>query len=136
MRRLAPLIVVVAALLAGSQPAQAGTLTAGAGRADATPPTGYFGMGYVRSDMLIRGQHTRLFFRAIVLERDGRKLALVAADLGAISGGMVTEAGERLKDRGFSERNILVSASHTHAGPTGYFTFGTYNTVFMTMDTP
>src|SRR5687768_14249972 len=136
VRRLAPLIVTVIALLAAPHAARAGTLTAGAGRADATPPTGYFGMGYVRGDMILRGQHTRLFFRALVLERDGRKIALVAADLGSIAGGMVTEAGERLKDRGFSERNILVSASHTHSAPTGYFNFSTYNTVFMTAETP
>ena len=128
---LAMLLVLLAAT-----PAHAAGLTAGAGRADLTPPTGYYGMGYVRSDMVLRGQHTRLFARAIVLERDGRKVALVAADLGAIAGGMVAEAGERLKDRGFSEGNILVSASHTHAGPTGYFNFSTYNTVFMTADTP
>jgi neutral ceramidase len=130
------LLLVLAVLLVAPPAADAGTLTAGAGRADATPPTGFFGMGYVRSDMVLRGQHTRLFFRALVLERDGRKLALVAADLGSIAGGMVAEAGERLRDRGFGERNILVSASHTHAGPTGYFNFSTYNTVFMTRDTP
>ena len=135
MRRAALLLATAATLFAAA-PAHAGTLTAGAGRADATPPTGYFGMGYVRSDMVLRGQHTRLFFRALVLERDGRKLALVAADLGSIAGGMVTEAAERLKDRGFNEGNIVVSASHTHAGPTGYFNFSTYNTVFMTMQTP
>ena len=129
------LALAAAALLAPAQ-AHAGTLTAGAGRADVTPPTGYFGMGYVRSDMVLRGQHTRLFARALVLERDGRKVALVAVDLGSIAGGMVAEAAERLKDRGFTERNILVSASHTHAGPTGYFNFSTYNTVFMTTGTP
>jgi neutral ceramidase len=135
VRRLAPLIAALAALPAAAPPAHAGTLTAGAGRADATPPTGYYGMGYVRSDMVLRGQHTRLFFRALVLERDGAKLALVAADLGSIAGGMVAEAAARLKDRGFTEGNILVSASHTHAGPTGYFNFSTYNTVFMTRGT-
>ncbi len=133
---LLTLLAAVAGATTGAPTAQAGTLTAGAGRADVTPPTGYFGMGYVRSDMVLRGQHTRLFARALVLERDGRKLALVAADLGSIAGGMVTEAAERLKDRGFDEGNILVSASHTHAGPTGYFNFSTYNTVFMTTTTP
>ncbi|HEV3002319.1 MAG TPA: neutral/alkaline non-lysosomal ceramidase N-terminal domain-containing protein [Solirubrobacteraceae bacterium] len=134
--RAAAFALLLAAVLAAAAPASAGTLTAGAGRADVTPPTGYYGMGYVRSDMVLRGQHTRLFARALVLERDGRKLALVAADLGAIAGGMVTEAAERLRDRGFHEGNVLVSASHTHAGPTGYFPFSTYNTVFMTMRTP
>ncbi len=129
-------LLALLAVLTAAAPASAGTLTAGAGRADVTPPTGYYGMGYVRSDMVLNGQHTRLFARALVLERDGRKVALVAADLGSIAGGMVKEAGERLKDRGFSEENILVSASHTHAGPTGYFNFSTYNTVFMTAGTP
>ncbi len=130
------LLLALLAVLVAAAPASAGTLTAGAGRADVTPPTGYFGMGYVRSDMVLNGQHTRLFARALVLERDGRKVALVAADLGSIAGGMVTEAAERLRDRGFDEGNILVSASHTHAGPTGYFNFSTYNTVFMTTGTP
>jgi neutral ceramidase len=137
VRTPALLIAAVVALVAATAaPAHAGTLTAGAGRADVTPPTGYFGMGYVRSDMVLRGQHTRLFLRALVLERDDRKIALVAADLGSIAGGMITEAAERLKDRGFTEGNILVSASHTHSAPTGYFNFSTYNTVFMTADTP
>src|SRR5688572_11962613 len=88
----AALLVLATAALLGPAQAQAGTLTAGAGRADVTPPTGYYGMGYVRSDMVLNGQHTRLFARALVLERDGRKVALVAADLGSIAGGMVTEA--------------------------------------------
>ncbi|HEX2086725.1 MAG TPA: neutral/alkaline non-lysosomal ceramidase N-terminal domain-containing protein, partial [Solirubrobacteraceae bacterium] len=136
MRRtvlLAALLGVLAALPAA---AHAGTLRAGAGRADVTPPTGYWAMGWVRSDAVLAGQHTRLFARALVLERDGRKVALVAADLGAIPGGMVASATDLLKDRGYSERNVLVSASHTHAAPTGFYNFSTYNTVFMTAGTP
>ena len=130
-------VLLALALLPLAAPAaSAGTLRAGAGRADVTPPTGYYAMGWVRSDAVLRGQHTRLFARALVLERDGRKVALVATDLGAISGGVVAAAADLLADRGFSERNVLVSASHTHAGPTGYFTFSTYNTVFMTTNTP
>ena len=128
-------MAVVVAVLAAA-PAQAAGLRAGAGRADITPPTGYFMMGWVRGDAVLQGQHTRLFARALVLERDGRKVALVAADLGAIPGGLVVHAGQALKDRGFSEANILVSASHTHAAPTGIYNFATYNTVFMTATTP
>jgi hypothetical protein len=135
VRRLALLLAALAALTIAPA-AHAGELTAGAGRADITPPTGYYAMGWVRSDAVLRGQHTRLFARAIVLERDGRKVALVSEDLGAIAGGVVAEAADRLKDRGFSEQNVLVSASHTHAAPTGYFNFSTYNTVFMTTGTP
>src|SRR4051794_1953619 len=108
------------AALAAAAPATAGTLQAGSGRADITPRTGYYMMGWVRSDAVLHGQHTRLFARALVLERDGRKVALVSMDVNAISGGVVAEAAARLKDRGFTDENILVSASHTHAAPSGW----------------
>ena len=135
VRRLAPLIALVAAL-AVAAPAQAGGLTAGAGRADITGPTGYYMMGWVRSDAKLAGVANRIYARALVLERDGRKVALVAADLGAVPGGLVKHVGDLLADRGFSERNILISPSHTHAAPTGFYNFSTYNTVFMTMNSP
>jgi hypothetical protein len=110
-------------------------LQVGVGRADITSPTGYFMQGWVRSDAVLRGVHTRIEARAIVLKRGSQKLALVAEDLNGIAGGMVKEAANRLASRGFSESNIIVSASHTHAAPSGYYNFGTYNTVFMTPST-
>src|SRR3954468_16091717 len=137
--RLKGLALAAAALTAAAlaaAPASAGTLRAGVGRADITPRTGYYMMGWVRSDAVLRGQHTRLFARALVLERDGRKVALVSMDVNAISGGVVAEAARRLADRGFDEGDILVSASHTHAAPTGWYAFSTYNTVFMTANSP
>ena len=130
MRRL----LTIFFLLVLASPASA--LEAGAGRADITPPTGYFAMGWVRSDAKLAGVHTRLFARAIVLKQGDRKVALVAADLGAIPGGLVKHAAELNASRGFSEQNVIVSASHTHAAPTGFYNFGTYNTVFMTTGTP
>src|SRR3954454_16921225 len=84
-------------------------LQAGAGRSDVTPPTGFYTMGYVRSDAIARGQHTRLYARAIVLEQGGRKLALVATDLGFPPGGMTFEVGKKLASRGFGETNIVIS---------------------------
>jgi neutral ceramidase len=116
--------------------AEAQGLRAGAGRADITPPTGYYMMGWVRSDAAAEGQHTRLFARAIVLERGQRKIALVAADLGSIPNGLVVDVGERLERRGFDQRNIIISASHTHSGPAGYFNYPAFNTVAPTSSTP
>jgi neutral ceramidase len=121
--------VAVAASLATAPTAQADGLRAGAGRADVTPPTGFYMFGWVRSDAQAQGQLTRLFARTIVLERGGRKVALVSADLGAIPNGLVVDAAERLSSRGFSERNVIVSASHTHSAPTGYFNYPAFNTV-------
>ncbi len=71
----------------------------------------------------------------MVLERDGRKFALVQVDLFMIPGGMVKQIGEILAKRGFSERNILISASHTHSGPGGYANFPTLNTAAPSLQT-
>ena len=127
--------VLIAALVAPSA-ADAASLRAGVGRSDVEPPTGFPTMGYVRSDAIARGQHTRLFARAIVLQSGDRKLALVATDLGFTPGGLVSEVAARLASRGFSERNIVISASHTHSGPAGFATFQSDNFVAPTMGTP
>jgi neutral ceramidase len=123
--------VVALAALVMAAPAQAGELRAGIARVDITPPTGYYMMGWVRSDAKPIGVWTRLYARVIVLERDGHKVALVAEDLNGIPGGMLEQAAKLNADRGFSEANVLDSASHTHAGPAGFYNFSTYNTVFM-----
>jgi neutral ceramidase len=109
-------------------------LKVGVGRADITPPTGYYMMGWVRSDARVIGQQTRLWARVIVLQRGDQKVALVSEDLNGIPGGMMAAAASRVP--GFSERNVLDSASHTHAAPTGFYNFPTFNTVFMTLNSP
>jgi neutral ceramidase len=127
---------VAAALVFAAPASAAPELRVGVGRADITPPTGYYMMGWVRSDAKVTGQHTRLWARVIVLERGGQKVALVAEDLNGIPGGMMAAAAERVGELGFSERNVLDSASHTHAAPTGFYNFSTFNTVFMTINSP
>lgn len=113
-----------------------GHLRAGAGRADITPPTGYFLMGWVRSDARSKGQLTRLFARSLVLQRGDRKLALVAADLGFVPGGLVADVVKRLHGRGFDEDSVIISASHTHSAPAGYSNYAAFNTVAPTSTTP
>jgi hypothetical protein len=121
-------------LLAGSANAAAG-LRAGAGKADLTPRTGYYLGGWTRADRVAQGQHTRLYSRAIVLQRGGKKVALVSIDLFMVPGGMLKQIGDRLTSRGFSEQNILISASHTHSGPGGYANFPTLNTAAPSLQT-
>src|SRR3954451_9333260 len=128
-------VLALAVLLAAPAPAAA-ALRAGVGRSDVQPPTGFPTMGYVRSDAIARGQHTRLFARAIVLREGDRKLALVATDLGFTPGGLVVEVAHRLASRGFDERNIIISASHTHSAPAGFANFQSDNFVAPTMGTP
>src|SRR3954447_24499968 len=117
MPRAFALLAVLFVLAVVAAPAQAGTLRAGVGRADITPPTGYFMLGWARGDARITGQSTRLYARVLVLERDGRKVALVSEDLNSIPGGMVVQAIAQVSRLGYTERNVIVSASHTHAGP-------------------
>jgi neutral ceramidase len=130
------LVIACVVLLAVPAGAQAGTLRAGAGRADITPPTGYYFLGWARSDSQAEGQHTRLFARAIVLERDGRKLVLVAVDVALLGAGMIEHATRTLRARGITQQNTIVSASHTHGAQAGYFNFPGFNTVPPDKDTP
>src|SRR4051794_13113944 len=128
--------VALALILACVAPASASALDAGVARSDVTPPTGFPTMGYVRDDAIARGQHTRLFARAIVLRQGDTKLALVATDLGLTPGGLLVEVAARLASRGFTERNVIISASHTHSGPAGYATFESDNFVAPTAGNP
>src|SRR3954454_14059346 len=128
--------VALALILAALTPATAHALEAGVGRSDVTPPTGFPTMGYVRSDAVGRGQHTRLFARAIVLRQGGRKLALVTIDLGFTPGGLLVDVANQVAKRGFTERNVIISASHTHSAPAGYANFESDNFVAPTAGTP
>ncbi len=131
-------VITAALITAAAAPASASAsgLSAGVGRADITPPTGYFMQGWVRSDAKVTGAQTRLYARVLVLRQGGRKVALVAEDLNGIAGGVLAAAAQRVKHLGYSQANVIDSASHTHAAPSGYFNFSTYNTVFMTTSTP
>ena len=86
--RFAGVTGLLALALAPAQ-AQGAELRAGVGKADITPRTGYYLGGWTRADRVAQGQHTRLFSRALVLERGGRKIALVSLDLFMVPGGMV-----------------------------------------------
>jgi neutral ceramidase len=90
-------------------------------------------LGWARGDARALGQHTRLFARALVLQRGSRRLALVAADLNMVPGGAVVQATRRA---GFDPRDVIVSASHTHAGPTGYSNFLFKDAAFQTPKAP
>src|SRR3954453_13510729 len=108
-RRLLMLVLIALAFPATAAAASPAPIEVGVGRADITPPTGYYMMGWVRSDGVIQGQNTRLWARAIVLKEGDRKVALVPGDLNGIPGGMMKAAADLDKDIGFSEENVLDS---------------------------
>ena len=136
MRRVLALLVTLVALAAApAAHAASPTLEAGVGKADITPKVGYYLGGWTRADRVAGGQHTRLHARALVLKRGDKKVALVAIDLFMVPGGLLKQIGDRLAARGFSEQNILISASHTHSGPGGYANYPTLNSAAPSMQT-
>jgi neutral ceramidase len=134
MRRLLPLLALPAVLVAAAPAAAAPGLRAGAGYADITPPTGIPFGGWVRADRAGHGAHGRLGATVIVLERDGRRVALVAADLFAVFAGMVQDVAAAAGP-GWTEENVVVGVSHTHAGPSGFANYDTYNTLAPSLET-
>lgn len=90
-------------------------LRAGAARRDITPANGDQFFGYARPDKTAEGVSLRLFARALVLESDGGRVALVSADLGAPK--VRERVLEHVRPLGFEEDTLLFACTHTHAGP-------------------
>lgn len=134
MKRLL-LALALTTLLAPDAHAATATLRAAAGKADITPKLGYYLGGWTRADRVAQGQHTRLHARALVLQRGATKVALVSIDLFMVPGGLVKHVGDALRERGLSEQQLLISASHTHSGPGGYANYPTLNTAAPSLQT-
>jgi len=115
--------------LLGQPAASTQRLKVGVGRADITPVTGVFKGGWACTCAKANGQHTRLFARAVVIQRGSRKVALVVTDLAMVGAGMIHDAAALVHTRGFTERNVIVSATHTHGSQSGYMNFPAYNSI-------
>ncbi len=109
-------------------------IQAGVGRADITPPTGYALGGWTRADRIGTGVQTRLTASVLVLRSGHRKVALVSVDLFMSPGGLIAEAARRAR-HGFSQKNVLVGATHTHSGPSRFANFSTLNTLAPSIET-
>lgn len=136
--------LIVAALLwtaVGAQGARAAQsarpqLRVGVGRADITPVTGVFKGGWSCTCAEAIGQQERLYARAVVIDEGGQKVALVTEDLFALSAGMIRDATALLPGLGFSEQNVIDSATHTHSSQSGYMNFSSYNSILPSNSNP
>lgn len=99
----------------------------GRGMADITGPAyGIQMWGFGREDQLTDGLHIRQRARAfIVAEPDsGKRLVFVSADIGSIEHNITLEVIDRLQARYqdlYTLDNVMLSATHTHAGAGGYW---------------
>jgi len=110
------LALLAAALLAGTA-ARAAELHAGRAAVKITPPKGMPMAGYYHV-RLNEGTHDELWSKAIVLDYEGTRAALVALDLVAIPEHFVAEARNLIESRtGIAGSRVMISATHSHTGP-------------------
>jgi neutral ceramidase len=103
----------------------------GVGIHDVTGPAAESGMmGYSMPEQKTHGIHTRLWSRAFIIEKDGKRVVYVTAEGGALPQGVSLEVLAKLKERFgdlYTRENVVLSASHTHSGPGGYSHYAMYN---------
>ncbi|HFB98412.1 MAG TPA: hypothetical protein ENJ62_04665, partial [Bryobacterales bacterium] len=112
-----------AALLAGLWLAAAAgwgaEFRAGAARVDVTPEGPIWMSGYAVRDHPSEGVDQPLYVRALALEdAGGRRFVFVSLDLIGIPRSLADEVAARAaKEYGLERAQLLLNASHTHAGP-------------------
>jgi neutral ceramidase len=111
MMRLAGIVAALVVLAWGSLASASGGLQVGAARVDVTPSAQSLSGTFL-------GVLDPLFARAIVIEDDGERAALVTVDAGALG----TETWSRVRERVSNELaipagHLLLTATHTHSAP-------------------
>src|SRR5438270_7837314 len=101
-------------LLFATLPASAGDLRVGAAAVPITPPLGTPMAGYY-SARGAEGVHDDLYAKAVVLEKDGTKAAMVSLDLITTTFPLIKEARREIeRTTGLRGENVMISATHTH----------------------
>ncbi|HVL89294.1 MAG TPA: neutral/alkaline non-lysosomal ceramidase N-terminal domain-containing protein [Actinomycetota bacterium] len=83
---------------------------------------------YNKEFVASRGIHLRLQANAFVIQgANGQRVAVVQADLGGIPGELHKAVAKRIAAvTGIAESHLLISATHTHGGPGGFFQYQGY----------
>ena len=96
---------------------RAAELRAGAAAVNITPAPGIGLAGYY-FERGADGTNDDLFAKALVLEVDGTKAALITLDLISTTRPMVEAARREIeKVTGIPGANVMISATHAHTGP-------------------
>ncbi len=105
----------------------------GCGIYDVTGPAAEVGMmGFAEVAQTTQGIYMRLWSRAFIIGDGERRVVYVCADLCMIYQAVKQAVAERVgKDavlrEHYNDKNILISATHTHSGPGGYSHHFLYN---------
>ncbi|MCS6867001.1 MAG: neutral/alkaline non-lysosomal ceramidase N-terminal domain-containing protein [Gemmataceae bacterium] len=100
-----------------AMPAVAGPLQVGVAAVDITPPKGCPMAGYY-SYRGAEGTHDPLWAKALVLEKDGTTVALVALDLISTPRNLVEQSRQAIEKRtAIPAAQVMIAATHSHTGP-------------------
>jgi len=105
----------------------------GVGRADVTGPAAEIGMmGFADANQKTGGIHIRTFSRAFIIEEptSGSRVVFVSCDTAMISQLVKMKVLENLDltyPGVYTEKNVLLSATHTHSVPAGFMQYFTFN---------
>jgi neutral ceramidase len=104
----------------------------GRGISDITgEPAGVGMLGYGKAGQRTAGIHTRLRSRAFVIAQGDSRVLLIVNDLPLVFDSIHREVLRRLAAQHgdhYTERNVMITATHTHCGPGGYSHHLLYNT--------
>lgn len=116
MKPLSLLLGITATITGVGNTLTAGLLV-GAATTPITPPAGVPLAGYYH-ERSSDGVHDELLSRAIVMEKDGVKVALVSLDLISTRRAFVVKARELITEQsGIPGDHVMISATHAHTGP-------------------
>lgn len=100
----------------------------GVGRSDITGPIVEVNMmGYALPSQIAEGLHQRLYARSYIVSDMNltSRVVFVTADCGMGSQIIKLEVVKKLKeiygDSMYTEKNVVISGTHTHSGPAGFF---------------
>ena len=95
----------------------AGDLLAGAASVRITPPVGIPMAGYYY-ERAAENVHDDLYAKALVIEKDGSKIAIVSCDLIEVSADIVRKVRDIVgKSTGINADYVMIGATHSHTGP-------------------
>ena len=116
-QRILSIWILSSIAIGGPSLARAGDLKAGASSVLITPKVGTPMAGYY-FERKSEGIHDDLFAKAVVVERDGVRAAIVSLDLISTSRGTVEDARAEIeRTTKIPGRNVLIGATHAHTGP-------------------
>lgn len=96
---------------------QPAVIRAGCAQEIITPPVGVLLAGYFH-DRVAERVRDDLFTRAVVIESQGERVALVSCDLISMDGEIADRAKEIVEKKvGIPAERVLIGATHTHTGP-------------------